>query len=503
MNFTRVIAEHAKGRRDHPAIVDCGRVITYRDLDERVTNAAANLRAAGIETRDVAAIALSDGAEYLVLTLALARIGAVMTAVDETLPEPEKLQAVSSAGIKALILADPQGGIGELPVLSVADLCRTASSSFEPQPTDPDHPLMLVQSSGTTGRPKSFFWSHCSMEAQALRHQRCLGWSSRDRYLAVVNMKFFWERELCLVLLYLGATIVVNRAMSVGELVRTVGEERITILALTPSHLPALLTHPSQEFPLFPSVASMVVGSAPMTHERRLLVRQKLTPNFNEQLGANEAGLLVLGKPADQDARPDAIGRIVAGVEVQVIDPSGRRLPAGAVGLVGFRGEGFPSGYIDNPEATANGFRDGWFYPGDLAAIDEEGYFHFKGRADDVINNQGVKFYPVEVEKALLAHPAIAEAAVLGWPDPVCGQTPIAFIVTLRQVSADELGEFCDKRIASYKKPSTYAFVDRLPRNASGKVVKGHLAKLYRDLLASEATGGDNSFDIEKSFAKI
>jgi len=210
-----------------------------------------------------------------------------------------------------------------------------------------------------------------------------------------------------------------------------------------------------------------------------------------------------LGKPADQDARPDAIGRVVAGVDVQIVDPSGRRVPTGTVGLAGFRGEGFPTGYIDNLEATAKSFRDRWFYPGDLAAIDEQGYFHFKGRADDVINNQGVKIYPVEVEKALLAHPAIAEAAVIGWPDPVCGQTAIAFIVTSRQVSADELGDFCKQRVASYKLPSRFALVNRLPRNATGKIMKSHLGKLYRDLLASEVAGSDNPFDSEESVAKI
>jgi acyl-coenzyme A synthetase/AMP-(fatty) acid ligase len=502
VNFTDVLAKHARNQPDHPAIIDGGRMIAYRELDGRVSNATANLRAAGIRSGDIVAVILPDSAEYLIVTLALARAGAVMAAIDEALSAPEKALAVSTAGIKAIVLDNPRQRIRDLPVLPVGTLCRAARFEHDRQPTDADQPLMIVQSSGTTGTPKSFFWSHRSMAAQAVRHQQCFGWSARDRYLAVVNMKFFWERELCCVLLHLGATIVVNRAASAAELISEVREERITILALTPSDLPPLLNHEAPEFPLFPSVKTMVVGSAPMTHERRLLVRQRLTPNFNEQLGTNEAGLLVLGKPADQDARPDAIGRIVAGVDAQIVDPSGRRVPAGTVGLVGFRGEGFPTGYIDNPEATAKGFRDGWFYPGDLAAIDEQGYFHFKGRADDVINNQGVKFYPVEVEKALLAHPAIAEAAVIGWPDPVCGQTAIAFIVTSREVSADELGEFCGQRIAFYKKPSKYAFVNRLPRNASGKVMKGHLAKLYRDLLASEVAGGDNLLKNQGSVAK-
>lgn len=503
MNFADVLARHAKTQPDHPAIVDGGRVIAYGELDRRVRDAAARLRAAGIRSGETVAVILPDSAEYLIVTLALARAGAIMAAIDETLSAPEKALAVATARIKALVLDHPGQRIGDLPVLLVGALCQAPHMEDERQHTDPDQPLMIVQSSGTTGTPKSFLWSHRSMAMQAVRHQQCFGWNARDRYLAVVKMKFFWERELCFVLLHLGATIIVNRAASAAELISNVQEKGITILALTPSHLPPLLNQEASEFPLFPSVATMLVGSAPMTHEQRLHIRQRLTPNFNEQLGTNEAGLLVLGKPDDQDARPGAIGRVVAGVDAQIVDPSGRRVPAGTVGLVGFRGEGFPTGYIDNPEATARGFKDGWFYPGDLATIDKQGYFHFKGRADDVINNQGVKFYPVEVEKALLAHPNIVEAAVIGWPDPVCGQTAIAFIVTSREVSADELGEFCGQRIAFYKKPSRYAFVNRLPRNASGKVMKSHLAKLYRDLPASEVAGGDNSFDNEGPVAKI
>src|SRR5688572_7748277 len=212
------------------------------------------------------------------------------------------------------------------------------------------------------------------------------GWTARDRYLAAVSMHFFWERELCFVLFCLGATILVLGDKSVPALVRSVHSHEISILALTPAHLGPLLQHPCDWFPLFPSVRTLVVGSAPLADERRRLVRQRLTPNFYEQLGANEVGLLVLGSPADQDACPEAIGRVVQGVEVRVSDPSGQELPAGQAGLVGFRGENFPALYVGDPEATERSFRDGWFYPGDLAAIDAAGYFHFKGRADDVIN---------------------------------------------------------------------------------------------------------------------
>jgi acyl-coenzyme A synthetase/AMP-(fatty) acid ligase len=256
------------------------------------------------------------------------------------------------------------------------------------------------------------------------------------------------------------------------------------MLALTPAHLTFLLDHPADQEPLFPSVRAMVVGSAPLTHERRLLVRRRLTPNFYEQLGTNEAGPLIVSGPADQDARPQAIGRVVDGVEAQVLGEDGRPLPPGEVGLVGFRGEGLPTEYVGNPEATRRAFHDGWFYPGDLAAIDSDGFFFFKGRADDVINNEGVKFYPIEIEKVLLAHPAVAEAAVIGWPHRRHGEVAVAFVVATKQLTVPELQAFCHQQIADYKVPSRIAFVNNMPKNPTGKILKSRLKEIFRDLQA-------------------
>ena len=490
LNITDILTEHAARRPDHPAIDDRGYSVTYAELDRLVDAAAANLRAAGLVTGDIAGVMLPDSAEHLVLLLALARLGVVMVAIDGFLPPPERRKAAVAAGARTVIAMPGTAPVGDTSMLTLDTICRPSSGAFERPPLGPDHPLMIVQSSGTTGLPKSFVWSHARMAVQAPRHQRCLGLTWQDRYLAVVKMSFFWEREICLVMLCLGATIVVNRARTLAELVAHIRTGRITTLALTPAHLAALLDHPADTEPLLPTVRAMVVGSAPLTHERRLQVRRKLTPNFYEQLGANEAGLLILGSPADQDARPAAIGRVVDGVEARIVGEDGRPLPAGEVGLVGFRGEGFPAAYLDDAAATARAFRDGWFYPGDLAAIDADGFFHFKGRADDVINNEGAKFYPIEVEKLLLAHPAVAEAAVFGWPDPERGEVAVAYIVARHGFDAEALGTWCRERIAGYKVPRWCVTVDQLPRNPTGKVLKRRLKEAFRAARAQAEGAG-------------
>lgn len=482
MNITDVLTEHAGRRPSHPAIEDGDRVITYAELDSRVVGAAANLQAAGIAPGDVVGVMLGDSAEYLITLLGLARAGAVMLAIDGRSPMAEKRRAVENANVKAVIASANSGAIGGSRIVPVSMICQPPTAKFRRPSLDVDHPLVIAQSSGTTGVAKTFVWSHARMRLQAPRHQRCLHLTGEDRYFALIRMSFFWEREICLVLFCLGATIVVNRTQSLKAFVNRVSADRITMLALTPVHLASLLALPAERTPLFPSVRAMVSGSAPFAHERRLLVRQKLTPNFYEQLGTNEAGLLILGAPADQDARPGAIGRVVDGVEAQVLGADGRPLPPGEVGLAGFRGEGFPSEYIGNREATERAFRNGWFYPGDLAAIDADGYFFFKGRADDVINSEGAKFYPVEVEKALLAHPAVSEAAVFGWPHDRHGEVAVACVVLTGQITASELGKFCLQHIASYKVPQWIMFMTELPKNSAGKVLKSRLKQTFRDM---------------------
>jgi acyl-CoA synthetase (AMP-forming)/AMP-acid ligase II len=481
LNITDILTEHAARRPDHPAIEDGDRVLTYAELDRRVDDAAANLQSLGIAPGDFVGVMLPDSTEHLVTLLALARAGAVMVAIDDALSASEQRRATEHADLKAVIAAAESPALGDARIVPVATICRSCPAPFERRPLDADHPLVMSQSSGTTGAPKSFLWSHHRMWLQVPRMQRCFGLAGQDRYLALVKMAFFWERKLCLTMFCLGGTVVVNRAQTLTDLVARIRNNRITLLTLTPAHVRFLLDHPAEPEPLFPLVRAMIVGSAPTTHERRLLVRRRLTPNFYEQLGTNEAGPLIVGRPADHDARPGAIGRAADGLEAQVLGEDGRPLPPGEVGLLGFRGAGLPAEYIGNPEANRRAFRDGWYYPGDLAAIDAEGFIFFKGRADDVINFEGVKFYPIEIERALLAHPAIAEAAVFGWPHSRRGEVAVAFVVATTSLTVEELQAFCRQHMAAYKVPPWFGFVDKMPKNAAGKIMKTRLKEIFRD----------------------
>ncbi|MDP6819790.1 MAG: AMP-binding protein [Alphaproteobacteria bacterium] len=254
-------------------------------------------------------------------------------------------------------------------------------------------------------------------------------------------------------------------------------------------HLLPLLDCTRDETVLLPAL-KINVESAPLSHSARLAARRQLTPHFLESYGTVEASLLTLARPADQDAEPDSVGRVIAEVEAEVTDRAGDRLATGEVGEIRFRGKHFPTSYQGNAEATARAFRDGWFYPGDLASINSAGYVFLKGRSDDVINNEGAKFYPIEVENILLEHPAVREVAVSGWPHARFGTVAIAFVVASSPIGEEDLQQHCLQYLAAYKTPHHVIFITEMPRNPSGKILKRQLkADLRRRLAEREKRG--------------
>jgi acyl-coenzyme A synthetase/AMP-(fatty) acid ligase len=311
------------------------------------------------------------------------------------------------------------------------------------------------------------------------RYARYEGWKPEDRCLAIIGIGFQAGRNAYLGLLRLGATVIVNQAEFVDSLVRDMHQKRISVIRLTPTHLQTILDHAANERRLFPLLNVMAVGTAPITQEQRRLARERLTPNFIEWFGSNEGGLLAIATPADQDAYPDAAGRVVDELEAQVVDADNNPLPIGQVGQIRFRGPGMSSFYLDDADATALAFRDGWFYPGDLAVLNERRYLFFKGRADDVINKSGVKFYPIELENALKCHSQVLDAAVIAWPHPFHGQVPIAFVTCRTKTTADALMAFCARYIAPFKLPAAIVFLSEFPRNAMGKILKGNLREMF------------------------
>jgi acyl-CoA synthetase (AMP-forming)/AMP-acid ligase II len=219
-------------------------------------------------------------------------------------------------------------------------------------------------------------------------------------------------------------------------------------------------------------------GSALHADERRAL--RALCPGFVEYYSSTEGGGVSYLTSEDPETFSESVGRPVFGVEVQCVDENDQPLQAGGIGRIRYRGPAVADGFWNDPEASRESFRDGWWYPGDLGTLDEHGYLYLKGRAKDMIIRGGINIYPAEVEAVLQAHPAVADSAVVGWPSREFNEEVAAFVI-LKGAAPDstlatELRELCRWRMAPYKVPREVFVVQDFPRNALGKVIKAELS---------------------------
>lgn len=491
MNIADALADHARDRPDHPAIEDGDSVVTHADLQRRVTAAAHRLQASGVKSGDVVGVRLADGADYFVLCFAIARVGGVIVSINPQHAPGDQQLGISNLDVKCVVSGQIDPPLGSCEIPPVRQICEATPADLGPflgPNLEDDHPVVCRQSSGTTGVPKSALWSHRQFLVMKARVSGEMAWTSEDRLLQVVQLSFSYSRDQCLSLLQRGGTVVINRTKTARGMAEAIRDRAITYLSATPAHLRSILNESrtrdaEQKGPLFPSLRMIFCTSSALTSEERKDIMARMTPNFCESFGTNEGGSLTLASPADLTAHPDSVGRLPEGLEAQVVDSSGRALPAGETGAIGFRGEGLPSEYHRDPEATARHFLDGWYYPGDLAAIDSEGYIYFRGRADDAITNQGATFYPFEVEQVLETHPDVDEAAVFGWPSSKAGEVAVACLVGGRELHIGEVKAFCGGRLANHKVPVFVANAKYLPKTASGKVIKQELQDMMRPLL--------------------
>jgi fatty-acyl-CoA synthase/long-chain acyl-CoA synthetase len=218
------------------------------------------------------------------------------------------------------------------------------------------------------------------------------------------------------------------------------------------------------------------IGSSPIPAAMRDSIRARLTPHLMISYGTNHIGNVAFADASLQRRHPDTIGRPARDIEIEVVDSDHQPLPRGELGRVRVRGPGFPTAYLDDSDATARDFRDGWYYPGDLAILTDDGDILFKGRLDDVINFDGVKIFPSEIEQELLRHPDVAEAVAFALPSLRFGQAPAAAVRLHRQTDLQQLLEFCRDRLG-LRGPENIFVVTDLPKNAMGKVMRREIAE--------------------------
>ena len=482
VNITETFAHHARAVPDRPAIVHGERVILYRDLDPLVRRAAAHLYSLGLAQGDVVGVALKDSIEHLIILSGLARAGIVILPLDWRWTPAEQERVIAHFGAK-LALTEPGKPVPlNCPCISISEdfFSLVQKQSADRAFPEDDIPLLMSLSSGTTGRPKGPRIRHSQFLARYRVFWINLGFNSQDRFLSATPFYYGGGRTFPLTMLYSGGTVfMLPPPYGPEALCEALERHRISALFLVPTLIRRLLTLPDAQLAPIRSLRLLLSsGSALHAEERRHL--RALCPGFVEYYSSTEGGGVSYLTAEDPETFDDSVGRPVFGVDVQCVDEDHRPQPAGKIGRIRYRGPAVADGFWNDPEASRESFRDGWWYPGDLGMLDEHGYLYLKGRAKDMIIRGGINIYPGEVEAALQSHPAVADCAVVGWPSREFNEEVAAFVILKAPAEeakvAAELRELCRGRMAPYKVPREVFVVKDFPRNALGKVIKADLS---------------------------
>ncbi|SDE21520.1 acyl-CoA synthetase [Rhodococcus tukisamuensis] len=480
---------------DRTALTFDGRSWTYRELDAAVTRAAGHLLSLGLEHGDRVAAYGTNSDGYVIGFLGCARAGLVQVPVNYALKGEELRYLVAQSGARA-VLVDP-GLSGTLdsvrPDLAVEHVLalRDADGSLVEVSAGGEVPELrqqaastdlaqLLYTSGTTSKPKGAMMTHGALVHEYVSSVIALGLSADDNPLICMPLYHSAGMHVFMMpYLSVGATVNLMAAPDIPEILRRIEADRIGSLFLAPTVWVPLANHPDLDTRDLSSLKKAQYGASimPVTVLNRL--REKYPDlGFYNCFGQSEIGPLatVLG-PEDHQDRPSSCGRAVFFVETRVVDAEGNDVPDGVAGEVLYRSPQLCQGYWENPEATAEAFRDGWFHSGDLVTRDAEGFITVVDRIKDVINTGGILVASREVEDAIYTHPAVAEVAVVGTPDEKWIEA-ITAVVVLReggQLTSESLIAHVKERIAPFKVPKQVVFVEELPRNQSGKLLKREL----------------------------
>jgi fatty-acyl-CoA synthase len=470
--------------------------VTYRELDTRCARVAGALAAAGVQAGDRVAVALKNRIEFLEMLFGAARLGAIFVPLNFRLSAQEVGYALADSGASLVVAqqdtldavreALTESG-AELSVLLVdGDEADYAAWRDAGEPRDAAlvagaDPVTIVYTSGTTGPPKGAVITHENVMVNVQNYLADYDLRRDDATLVVNPIFHVVLYILCVPLLYKGGKVVLMENFVAEEAVRIAERERITTWFAIPTAWQMILDTPG--FENFDRSRLRFIGSGGMACPGPLMDRfAALGLAYRQGYGLTETtSSAAVMSSEDQEGRRGSIGRTFFHVEARIADEEDRPLPPGAEGEIQLRGRNICAGYWNKPRETAEAFAaDGWLRTGDIGRADDEGYLWIVDRKKDLIISGGENIASIEVEQAVLTHPAVLETAVIAAPHPRWGETPRA-VVVLRSgatLTEAELIAHCRERIAHYKCPTSMVVVDELPKTANGKIAKAALRAL-------------------------
>jgi long-chain acyl-CoA synthetase len=452
-------------RGDAPALFTADSTLTWRELAQRAGGVARRLVEQGLEPGDRVAVLLPNGWRFAVALLGGLMAGATVSPLNPALSAAERDRTL--ADLRPRIVLD-----------AVGDETADWSLTLEPRAA-----ALILYTSGSTGRPKGAVLSHAALDAALVSWAGpVMGLTATDCVLATLPLSHsFGINGALLAPILAGARVVIVEPFTPPGVLAGIAQHGVTVFPGVATMFRRLLDTPSLDPSAFKTLRIAISGAAPCSWDLAQEWRERTGVRILRGYGMTELFRPISFRVDDARDLPESIGRPVPGVEARTMDDAGRPQTAGETGELWIRSPAVMENYLEAPEETQAVLTDGWFRTGDLATISSDGFVTIAGRKKELILRGGYSVVPGEVEAALLAHPAVAEAAVIGVPHPDLGEEVAAFVTLRPGVSVDPaaLTAHCRDQLAGYKYPRHVTVLDALPKSSTGKVLKAQLSAGY------------------------
>lgn len=492
MNLSDLIDRNASFTPDKTALRFAGQALTYGAFAERVAQAARALKSRlGVGRGDRVAILSLNHPDYLVALYACARLGAMLLPLNWRLAPPEQVFILSDASVKVLIveqefaavLAPLKDALPDIRIVGLGmtneaeitfdDLLAAGSGDGRNPHIDESCPLLLVYTSGTTGRPKGAVLRQEALLWNGVMSQHMHDMRAEDHVLTV--LPFFHVGGLNIQTtpaLHLGATVTIHARFAPDTTLQAIAQDKPTLTVLVPATIQAMINHPAWGATDLSSLRAISTGSTQVPVPLIDAVEARGVPVLQVYGSTETCPIAVYTRVGGDLSRKTSTGLPGLYCEARIVDDKGREAPSGTAGEVVVRGLNVFFEYWGNEAATSEVLRNGWYHTGDIGTRNADGYFYIHDRKKNMIISGGENIYPAEVERVLHEHPAIAEAAVIGRPDPKWQEVPVAYVVRRagQTCDAEALIAHLNSQLARFKVPREIVFVETLPHNALGKV---------------------------------
>src|SRR6478609_9739624 len=488
LNLASTSTESAARQPDAVAVRLGPLEMTYAELDDRSARLAALLRERGLEQGDRVGVMLPNVTEFPVAYYGVLRAGGVVVPMNVLLKRREIAFYLEDSGAQILLAwhgfcaeacdgaEDAGAELVEVEPASFAGMLAGFEPAFELADTAEDDTAVILYTSGTTGKPKGAELTHLNLfrNAEISSRTTCEVGPGNVVLGALPLFHSFGQSVGMNASLLVGACFTLVPKFDPEETLATMERDRVTHFYGVPTMFGALLHHPDRERFDTSSLRTCITGGASMPVEVLRGFEDAFGAKVMEGYGLSETSPVACSNHPDMERKPGSIGTPIEGVEMQVVDEDDNPVEQGEVGEIVIRGHNIMKGYWNRPEATEEAMRGGWFHSGDMARVDEDGYYYIVDRKKDLIIRGGYNVYPREVEEVLYEHPKIREAAVVGIPHDEWGAETGAAVVVHdgEELPPEEVSEYVKERGAAYEYPRVVWFLDDLPKGPTGKILK-------------------------------